>query len=206
VPVHVVRHPVAQDALLSLRSARATPSRFRRLAHRLGTILTIEATRDLPVAHARAEGPLEGCDGEELNDDVAVVPVLRAGLGLLDAVLELLPRARVGHIGLARDEQTAIAARYFARLPAISALTVVLLVDPMIATGGSAVAAAHLVHEAGGRDIRFMSIVSAPEGLAALDAAFPQIPIYTAAIDRELNARKFILPGLGDFGDRLYGT
>ncbi len=206
VAVHLVRHPVAQDALLGLRSASTCPSRFRRLARRLGTILAIEATRDLATSRAHVDGPLERADGDVLQGEIVAVPVLRAGLGLLESVLDVLPEARVGHIGLARDECTAVAAQYYARLPAIDARTAVLLIDPMIATGGSAAAAARIVRDAGARDVRFLSIVSVPEGLARLEDACPDVRVYTAAIDRELDTQKYIRPGLGDFGDRLYGT
>jgi uracil phosphoribosyltransferase len=152
------------------------------------------------------ETPLEPADGATLDQDVVVVSVLRAGLGMLDAALELLPDARVGHIGLERDEQTAAASRYYSKLPPLTEKTAVLLVDPMLATGGSAVLAAGLVRAAGATDIRLLCLVAAPEGLAAFSGAWPDIPIYTPAVDRGLDARKFILPGLGDFGDRLYGT
>jgi len=132
--------------------------------------------------------------------------VLRAGLGMVEAVLELLPDARVGHIGLQRDEQTAIASQYYSKLPADLANSTALVVDPMLATGGSAVAAIASLHNAGARDIRLICIVAAPEGIAAVEAAAPHVHIFTPVIDRGLNAQKFILPGLGDFGDRLYGT
>ena len=183
------------------------PSQFRRLAHRLSLLLAIEATRKLPMALARVETPLEPAQGEALDADVVVVPVLRAGLGMVDAVLELLPHARVGHIGLQRDEHTAIASRYYAKLPADLSNSTALVVDPMLATGGSAIAAIALLQKAGARDIRLLCIVAAPEGIAAVEAGAPDAcTIYTPVIDRELNAQKFILPGLGDFGDRLYGT
>ncbi len=206
VPVHLVQHPIAQDALSSLRD-RATPaSEFRRLAHRLSLLLAIEATRKLPMTLARLETPLEPAEGEVLSANVVVVPVLRAGLGMVEAVLTLLPHARVGHIGLQRDEHTAVASRYYLRLPADVSHATALVVDPMLATGGSALAAISLLEEAGARDIRLVCIVAAPEGIAAVEAAHPSVPIFTPAIDRQLNAQKFILPGLGDFGDRLYGT
>lgn len=206
MPVHLVQHPIAQDALLSLRDRATTPSHFRRLTHRLSLILALEATRKLPMTLARVETPLEPAKGEVLNAKVVVVPVLRAGLGMVDAVLELLPHARVGHIGLQRDEQTAVASRYYARLPKDLADATALVVDPMLATGGSALSAIALLQEAGAKDIRLICLVASPEGIAAVEAAHPSLHIYTPAIDRELNAQKFILPGLGDFGDRLYGT
>lgn len=168
--------------------------------------MAVDATRDLTSSPVTVDTPLESTQGLSLDRDIMVVPVLRAGLGMLDAILELLPRARVGHVGLERDERTAVAARYYSKIPAMTDRTVVLLVDPMLATGGSAIAAAALVRAAGGRDVRLICLIAAPEGIAAFDAAHPDIPIYTPAVDRALNARKFILPGLGDFGDRLYGT
>ena len=190
----------------SLRD-RATPaSEFRRLAYRLSLILAIEATRKLPMALARLQTPLEPAEGEVLAADVVVVPVLRAGLGMVDAVLDLLPHARVGHIGLQRDEHTAIASRYYLRLPSDLSKATSLVVDPMLATGGSALAAISFLEQAGARDIRLVCIVAAPEGIAAVEAAHPSVHVFTPVIDRQLNAQKFILPGLGDFGDRLYGT
>jgi uracil phosphoribosyltransferase len=206
VPVHLVQHPIAQDALSSLRDRTTPASEFRRLAHRLSLILAIEATRKLPMGLARIETPLEAAEGEILDANVVVVPVLRAGLGMVEAILTMLPNARVGHIGLQRDEQTAIASRYYLRLPRDLSNATALVVDPMLATGGSALAAIELLEQAGAHDIRLVCIVAAPEGIAAVEAAHPAVPIFTPVIDRELNAQKFILPGLGDFGDRLYGT
>lgn len=206
VPVHIVQHPIVQDALAALRDRTTSASHFRRLTHRLSLVVAMEATRKLPMTLGRVETPLETAEGEVLDADVVVVPVLRAGLGMVDAVLELLPHARVGHIGLQRDESTAVASRYYMRLPGKLTGSTALIVDPMLATGGSALAAIELVHQAGARDVRLLCIVAAPEGIAAVQTAHPSLPIYTPAVDRELNAQKFILPGLGDFGDRLYGT
>jgi uracil phosphoribosyltransferase len=204
--VHLVHHPIAQDVLLMLRDRATDPSRFRDLTYRLSLILTIEATRTLPMVLARVETPLEPAQGEALDVKVVVVPVLRAGLGMAEAVLQLLPHARVGHVGLQRDERTAIASQYYAKLPAGIAGSTALIVDPMLATGGSAVAAIKLLQQAGVQDIRLVCIIAAPEGIAAVEAAYPGLSIFTPGIDRELNRQKFILPGLGDFGDRLYGT
>ena len=141
-----------------------------------------------------------------MRGDVVVVPVLRAGLGMLDAVLELLPAARVGHIGLQRDEATAIASKYYSKLPSDLSGSYVLMIDPMLATGGSAAAAIDLIKRAGATAISMICIVSAPEGVSLLERHHPDVAVYTPVIDRELNAHKFIVPGLGDFGDRLYGT
>lgn len=206
VPVHLVTHPIAQNALLLLRSTASYPSRFRRLAERLSLLITIEATRDLPAAAKTVQTPLEATVGQALSGDVVVVPVLRAGLVMAEAVLDLIPDARMGHVGLQRNEETAVASQYYLKLPPISETATVLVVDPMLATGGSACMALDLVHAAGGKRVRLLSIVAAPEGVATVQAAYPDVPIYTAAVDRQLNDQKYILPGLGDFGDRLYGT
>ena len=206
VPVHLVDHPVAQDALTLLRNTSTDSSQFRRLAHRLSVIVAAEATRGLPMADVRVETPLETVDGRQLTADIVVVPVLRAGLGMVEAVLELLPHARVGHIGLQRNETTAVASQYYAKLPKDLSTSTAIIVDPMLATGGSAVAAITMLQRAGARDIRLLCIVAAPEGVAAVEAVHPGVHIFTPVIDRGLNAQKFILPGLGDFGDRLYGT
>jgi uracil phosphoribosyltransferase len=206
VSLHLVDHPIAQDALLALRDRTTRPAHFRRLTHRLSLLVVAEATRDLVTVSRRVDSPLEPVTGQAVECDIVVVPVVRAGLGMLEAVLELLPHARVGHIGLQRDERTAVAAQYYSKIPADLSGSTVLLIDPMCATGGSAIAAASLISHAGGRDIRLLCIVSAPEGIAAFQAAHPAARIYTPAVDRQLNAQKFILPGLGDFGDRLYGT
>lgn len=206
MPVHVVDHPLVHDALVTLRDARTDPELFRRMAVRISRLLTAEALRDLPVRRVTVTTPLGPAEGRRLGADVVVVPVLRAGLGMLDAVLELVPGARVGHIGLQRDELTAVASQYYARLPENLGRAFVLMIDPMLATGGSAVAALDLLKRAGARDIRMVCIVSAPEGIALVEQSHPEVPIFTPAVDRGLNANKFIVPGLGDFGDRLYGT
>jgi len=206
VAVHLVDHPLVHDALAILRDAATAPELFRRMAVRISLLLAAEATRDLPALPVTVSTPLGPADGRRVQGDVVVVPVLRAGLGMLDAVLELIPSARVGHIGLQRDEMTAIASRYYSKLPSSLEHSVVLMIDPMLATGGSAVAALDMFRHAGARDVRLICIVAAPEGIALVEARHPDAQIYTPAIDRGLNEQKFILPGLGDFGDRLYGT
>ena len=202
----LVDHPLVQDALAELRDARTPPPAFRRAANRISVLLAAEALRDVPVSPAVVTTPLGPADSRVVTTDVVVVPVLRAGLGMLDAVLELLPAARVGHIGLQRDEATAIASRYYSKLPPDIADSFVLMIDPMLATGGSAAAAIDLIKAAGARMIRMICIVSAPEGVKLLERTHPDVVIYTPVVDRELNPHKFIVPGLGDFGDRLYGT
>ena len=206
MPLHLVDHPLVHDALMELRDARTEPPAFRRAANRISVLLAAEALRDVPASASTVVTPLGPADGRVVRTDVVVVPVLRAGLGMLDAVLELLPTARVGHIGLQRDEATAIASKSYTKLPPSLADSYVLMIDPMLATGGSAAAAIDLIKAAGARTIRMICIVSAPEGVQLLEQRHPDVVIYTPVIDRHLNAHKFIVPGLGDFGDRLYGT
>ncbi len=206
MPLHLVDHPLVHDALMELRDARTAPPAFRRAANRISVLLAAEALRDVPHVAASVETPLGPASGRRVTGDVVVVPVLRAGLGMLDAVLELLPAARVGHIGLQRDEATAIASRYYSKLPSRLGNSYVLMIDPMLATGGSAVAAIDLIKAARATVIRMICIVAAPEGVRLVQERHPDVAIYTPVVDRELNPHKFIVPGLGDFGDRLYGT
>ena len=204
--VHIVPHPLIHDALIQLRDVNTTTEEFRRTANRISVLLVAEALRDLPTERATAQTPLEKAEGRRVARDVVVVPVLRAGLGMLDAVLELLPAARVGHIGLQRDEATAIASQYYAKLPGNLPSSYVVMVDPMLATGGSAVAGLDVLKKAGAQNIRIVCIVAAPEGVAVVEKEHPDVSIYTPVVDSHLNAHKYIVPGLGDFGDRLYGT
>jgi uracil phosphoribosyltransferase len=206
VPIHVIDHPLVQDALMELRDVRTQPQEFRRAANRISVLLAAEALKNVPSRRHTVETPLGPADGRVVSGDVVVVPVLRAGLGMLDAVLELLPTARVGHIGLQRDEATAIASKYYTKLPPDLADSFVLMIDPMLATGGSAVAAIDLLKAAGARTLRIICIVAAPEGVALVEQHHPDVAVFTPVVDRELNPRKYIVPGLGDFGDRLYGT
>jgi uracil phosphoribosyltransferase len=204
--LHVVRHPLVEDVLVGLRDKRTPSADFRRLARRLSLLLVAEATRDLPLADTTVETPLEATPAKRLRERVVAVPVLRSGLGMLDAFLELVPSAQVGYFGLERNEETAIARRYYEKVPKRLEDAIVFLLDPMLATGGSAALAIDGLRGLGARHIRLLSIVAAPEGLAHLEATEPATEIYTAAVDRALNDRKFIVPGLGDFGDRLFGT
>jgi uracil phosphoribosyltransferase len=191
---------------MELRDTRTSSQAFRRAANRISVLLAAEAMRDLPTVRTTVATPLGPADGRTVRADVVVVPVLRAGLGMLDAVLELIPQARVGHIGLQRDEATAIASNYYSKLPPKLADSYVLMIDPMLATGGSAASGIDLLKAAGAKEIRMICIVAAPEGVAVVQRQHPDVVIYTPVIDRELNAHKFIVPGLGDFGDRLYDT
>lgn len=204
--LHLVTHPLVHDCLAELRDARTTPERFRSLANRISVLLGAEALRDVPMADGIVETPLGPSPCRRMAADVVMAPVLRAGLGMLPGMLELVPNARVGHLGLQRDERTAVASQYYAKLPPGLENSYVLLIDPMLATGGSAVAALDMLTRAGARHLRLVCIVAAPEGVAAVEKAYPTVPIYTPVVDRELNAQKFIVPGLGDFGDRLFGT
>jgi uracil phosphoribosyltransferase len=206
VPVHLVDHPLVHDALTELRDKRTTPEHFRRAATRISVLLAAEAMKELPSAPITVDTPLGPAPGLKATSDIVVVPVLRAGLGMLDAVLDLVPNARVGHIGLQRDELTAVASQYYAKLPARLDASFVLMIDPMLATGGSAVAALDLLRSAGATHVRIVCIVAAPEGIGVVQRHHPDVSIYTPVVDRGLNDRKFIVPGLGDFGDRLYGT
>jgi len=206
MPLHVVRHPVIEDALARLRDRTTPCDEFRRLARRVSLLLAAEATRDLALAETSVETPLETASVFRIASRVVAVPVLRAGLGMLDAFLELIPGAEVGYFGLERNEETAAARRYYEKVPRELGDAVVFLLDPMLATGGSAAMAVDGLLGLGAREVRLLSIVAAPEGVAHLAAVVPDAIIFTAALDRALNDRKYILPGLGDFGDRLFRT
>ena len=203
--VTVVDHPLAQHLLLSLRDETTAPERFRYVTKRLTTLLIIAATTDLPSTPATVQTPLAPATGRFLDGSLVAVPILRAGLGMLDAVVELFPQVRVGYLGLERDEATFEPSEYYAKLPRLDD-AVVFVLDPMLATGGSASAALDSVKKAGATKIRMVSIVSAPEGVDALQQAHPDVEIVTAAVDTELDTSAYIVPGLGDFGDRLFGT
>jgi len=203
----IVDHPLVQHKL-SLMRARETPTgMFRQLMREVGLLLGYEATRDLPLAETEIETPLESAMLPVLaGKKLCLVSILRAGNGLLDGLLELVPSARVGHIGLYRDHATLAAVEYYAKLPEDLPERDVILLDPMLATGNSAVAAVERLIELRARSIKLVCLVAAPEGVAQLGRAFPQVPILAAALDRELNDQGYILPGLGDAGDRLFGT
>ena len=205
MPLKVSSHPLVADSLRGLRDRATQPEEFRVLARKIITLLVYEATADLPVVHGTVQTPLKEADAISVEQEVVAIPVLRAGLGLLGPVLELLPRVSVGYIGLERDEQTAVARIYYEKLPDLVG-KVPLLLDPMLATGGSAARALDLIKEAGGRNTRMVCVVAAPEGVKVLEERHPEVKIFTAALDEGLNDRAYIVPGLGDFGDRLFGT
>ncbi len=201
----VLDHPLAGDLLTRLRSTETGPAEYRALTRRLGLLLVAEATRTMHVEPHAVQTPLEAFDGTRLAKGLVAIPVLRAGLGLLEAVTELYPDAVVGYLGMERDEETHEPRDYYAKLPDMTGRRA-LVVDPMLATGGSGSAAVEYVKKAGADDIAFVCVVAAPEGVARMRADHPELPIVAAALDRELNANAYIVPGLGDFGDRLYGT
>jgi uracil phosphoribosyltransferase len=201
----VLDHPLAGDLLTRLRDRTTGPADYRALTRRLGLLLVAEATRHIATELARIETPLEPFDGSRLAKGLVAIPVLRAGLGLLEAVTELYPDAVVGYLGMERDEHTHEPRDYYAKLPPLEG-RYALVVDPMLATGGSGSAAVSYVKEAGATDISFVCVVAAPEGLARIQTDHPDVPVVAAALDRRLNDDAYIVPGLGDFGDRLYGT
>jgi uracil phosphoribosyltransferase len=205
MPLHVSSHPLVADCLAGLRDARTPPDEFRVLSNKIITMLVYEATADLPTRQATVTTPLREAAATLIDAEVVAIPVLRAGLGLLGPVLELLPRVSVGYIGLERDEETAVARIYYQKLPRMEG-KVPLLLDPMLATGGSGATALDLIKEAGGRDARMICVVAAPEGVEAITGRHPDVRIFTAALDESHNDRAYIVPGLGDYGDRLFGT
>lgn len=205
MPLTVSRHPLVADSLAGLRDRHTDPEEFRVHARNVITMLLYEATADLPVRRGVVETPLREAEASMVATEVVAIPVLRAGLGLLPPVLELLPRVSVGYIGLERDEDTAVARIYYNKLPKLEG-KVPLLLDPMLATGGSAAQALDLIKVAGGLEPRFICVVAAPEGVKVVEERHPEVQIYAAALDEGLNSKAYIVPGLGDFGDRLFGT
>ena len=205
--VYVFDHPLIQHKTALLRGCDTTTKDFRQLVTEIATLMTYEATRDLPLKDVEITTPMETTTLKMLDgEDVAIVPILRAGLGFVDGMLSLIPNAKVGFIGLYRDPETHKPVEYYCKLPEDIGKRQIFVVDPMLATGGSAVAAIDFVKQRGGQNIKFMCLIAAPEGLEKLQAAHPDIDIYVAAKDRQLNDNAYILPGLGDAGDRIYGT
>jgi uracil phosphoribosyltransferase len=204
--VIIFDHPLIQHKLGYLREKSTSHRPFRALMYQIAGLMVFEATRHLPVREITIETPLETMTAKRLSAKVTVVPVLRAGLGLAEGILEMMPEARLGHLGLARNEETLQPLVYLKKLPKDLSEGPVFIVDPMLATGGSAIEAIRIIRNAGATDIRFVCLVASPEGVTNFRKAEPQIPIYAAAIDRCLSDKGYILPGLGDAGDRLYGT
>ena len=205
MPLHVLNHPLGAHVLTHLRDKTTKPALFRTLSYQIALLLALEATRDLATEEKNIETPMEPMNGRVLARPLVVVPILRAGLGMLQPFHDIFPDVSVGYVGLERDHTTAIARSYYCKLPPLDGKRVI-VVDPMLATGGSAAQAVDVVKSAGGKEIIFVCIVAAPEGVARMQQSHPEVPIHAGALDRELNSRKYILPGLGDFGDRLYGT
>ena len=203
--LHVVDHPLAQHYLTHLRDETTQPALFRTLTRKLTTMLAVEATRALRTEQISIRTPLEPIQSASLADDIVVVPILRAGLGMVEPIVELLPDVSVGYFGIERDENTAAPSAYYYKVPPIAGHTVI-LVDPMLATGGTASWALKDLYALEPARAMLLCIVAAPEGVQRVQSEFPSLEIYTASLDRGLNDRKYILPGLGDFGDRLYGT
>ena len=201
----VVDHPLAKTLLAALRDKRTPPPLFRILAKRLALVLCLEATRSVPTESIEVETPIAKATGERIAQGLVAVPILRAGLGMLEAVTELFPEIPVGYIGLERDHATFEPSLYYSKLPPIEARAVLLL-DPMLATGGSAAAAAGALFDAGAGQVSLLSVVAAPEGVDHLAKAHPTLNVFTVALDDGLNDHAYIVPGLGDFGDRLFGT
>jgi uracil phosphoribosyltransferase len=204
--VKVIDHPVIQTKLTELRDRAADHRTFRTLLNQIASLMVYEVTRDWPTEPRTIDTPLERMTGCKLSRKMTLVPILRAGLGMSDGVLRMLPDARLGHLGVYRDETTLEPVSYYQKLPPDIAQTEVLLIDPMLATGGSGSAAVSFLKKAGVTSMRFVCLVAAPEGIQALHAQHPEVPIYCAAIDRQLNEKGYILPGLGDAGDRIFGT
>lgn len=204
--VTVIAHPLVQHNLTRLRDKRTQPQEFRRLLGEIASLMIYEATRNFSVKKISVQTPLASAGGLKLEREVVLVPVLRAGLGMLDSILELIPHARVGFIGLKREETTLRAQFYYKSFPKNVGDFEVILIDPMLATGGSSVAAMDLLVEQGAKRIRLVNLVAAPEGIRMVRQHYPRVPIFTAAVDKKLNERGYIVPGLGDAGDRLFGT
>lgn len=204
--VFVIRHPVVQEQLTFARDKRTGVEQFRRLIGQIARLMAFEITRDYPVQARAVESPLARCEGSVLARGLTLVPILRAGLGMVDGILELVPSARVGHVGIYRDESTLKPVTYYSKLPPDIAETDVIVIDPMLATAGSLNACIDVLKAKGAKSIKVLCLVSAPEGIEALRQRHSDVTVYTAAIDQGLNERGYIVPGLGDAGDRLFGT
>jgi uracil phosphoribosyltransferase len=203
----VLSHPLIQHKLTLLRDKRTSIRDFKQLVSEIATLMAYEVTKDLPTEPVEIDTPLERMTGQQVaGKKLTLVPILRAGLGMVDGIAQLIPSARVGHIGLARDHETLKPVDYYFKIPGAELERDFFVLDPMLATGGSGVAAVTALKQAGARRIRFLSLVAAPEGVRAMERAHPDVPIFTAGLDRGLDARGYILPGLGDAGDRLFGT
>jgi uracil phosphoribosyltransferase len=204
--LNVINHPLIKHKLARLRDKNTNTLDFRSALNEIASLMVYEIFRDMPTEKINIETPLETTECEILDKAVTLVPILRAGLGMVEGILQLIPNARVGHIGLYRDETTMEPVEYYKKFPPTMPNSKIIMIDPMLATGGSADAALRFIKKYGGKDISFVCLVAAPEGVKRIIKNHPDVPIYTAAFDRELNKKAYILPGLGDAGDRIYGT
>ena len=204
--LHVSSHPAVLHKLALLRNKETDPKKFRELVREISWLVGYEALADARVSQVKVETPIEQTDGARLADRIGLVPILRAGLGMVDAMLELMPTAQVWHLGLFRDERTLRPVEYYNKLPNSATVDLCLILDPMLATGGSATAAIEVLKRWGAERIKLVNLIAAPEGVKAVHEAHPDVPIYTAALDRQLNEKGYIMPGLGDAGDRQFGT
>ena len=204
--LHVSQHPLVREKVTRLRDERTNPRDFRALVGEIATLLLYEATADLPMEETHVKTPLASAKGVKLAEPVGLIPVLRAGIGMVEAALELMPDAQVWHIGLFRDERTLRPIEYYNKLPSEATVTVCLVLDPMLATGGSAVATIDILKRWGAKRTKYVGIIAAPEGVTALANAHPDVAIHVASLDERLNEKGYIVPGLGDAGDRQFGT
>ncbi len=204
--LHVSGHPAVQHKLALLRDQTTEPKKFRELVREISWLVGYEALADARVVPVRVQTPLEEIEGAKLADRIGLVPILRAGLGMVDAMLELMPTAQVWHLGLFRDERTLRPVEYYNKLPDQATVDLCLILDPMLATGGSATAAIEVLKQWGAVRIKLINLIAAPEGVRAVASAHPDVTIHTASLDRQLNEKGYIMPGLGDAGDRQFGT
>ncbi|QVK17787.1 uracil phosphoribosyltransferase [Mycoplasmatota bacterium] len=205
--VLVIDHPLITHKLTQIRKKETGTNEFRKIVNEIGGLMVYEITRDLGLEDVNIETPVESMTAKQLSGEKLVIcPILRAGLGMVDGILQMLPSARVGHIGLYRDEETLQPVEYFAKFPNKLDERLVIIVDPMLATGGSAISAVDIVKKRGAKNIKFVCLVAAPEGVAVLRDKHPDVPVYIAALDEKLNEKGYIVPGLGDCGDRIFGT
>ncbi len=205
--LHVIKHPIIEHKVSTLRMQETKTSEFRKVVEEIGSLMVYEITRDLPLAKQTIKTPIIEADVNFIDGKkLVIVPILRAGLGMVEGIVNLLPSAKIGHIGLYRDEETLEAIEYFAKFPSKLGERDVLLVDPMLATGATAVAAIDILKKNGAQNIKLVCLVGCPEGVAVVEKAHPEVDIYLAALDEKLNDKGYIVPGLGDAGDRIFGT
>lgn len=203
---YVIDHPLVQNKVAMLRNKNTNSKEFREIVGEIASLICYEATKSLPLKDVQVETPLGTAEGKVLKEDIVLVPILRAGIGMVDAIIRLIPNAKVGHIGLYRDPETFHPVEYFCKLPEAEEGMEVFVLDPMLATGGSASAAIQFIKERNFKNIKYVCLIAAPDGVKRLQADHPDVDIYTAAFDRVLDENGYIVPGLGDAGDRIFGT